>query len=84
MKIETRRLRAAPGGREILHGIDLAAHDGQAGIGQQLVGILANLGPDAGRWFRSIGNLVVHKVDLVLQQVQQLDIHGIILGLALV
>lgn len=29
MKIETRRLRAAPGGREILHGIDLAAHDGQ-------------------------------------------------------
>ena len=29
MKLETRGLRAAPGGREILHGIDLAAREGQ-------------------------------------------------------
>lgn len=34
MKIETRGLTAAPGGKEILHGIDLAAHDGQ------LVGVI--------------------------------------------
>ena len=29
MKLEVRGLRAAPGGREILHGIDLEAHSGQ-------------------------------------------------------
>ena len=29
MKLEVRSLRAAPGGREILHGIDLEAHSGQ-------------------------------------------------------
>ncbi len=34
MTIETRGLTAAPGGKEILHGIDLAVHDGQ------LVGII--------------------------------------------
>ncbi len=34
MKIETRGLTAAPGGKEILHGIDLAAHEGQ------LVGVI--------------------------------------------
>ena len=29
MKLEIRELKAAPGGKEILHGIDLAAHKGQ-------------------------------------------------------
>ena len=29
MKLEVRGLRAAPGGREILHGIDLEAHSGR-------------------------------------------------------
>ena len=33
MKLEVRGLRAAPGGREILHGIDLEAHSGQM-VGQ--------------------------------------------------
>ena len=48
MKIETRGLTAAPGGKEILHGIDLAAHDGQ------LVGVIGPNGSGKSTLLRCI------------------------------